>query len=73
MSGGGGSPRKFVTVVRCHLVPEDDVTVGEVTVGEVSVVVVLCCVFILLFDRRWTLVLMISPIQRMMISLVDLH
>ena len=41
MSGGGGSPRKFMTVVRHHLVPEDDVTDGEVTVGEVSVVLVL--------------------------------
>lgn len=62
-----------MTVVRGHLVPEDDVTVGEVTVGEVSVVVVLCCVSILLFDRRWTLVLMISLKQRMMILLVGLH
>ena len=41
MSGGGGSPRKVVTVIRHSLVAEDDVTVGEVTVGEVSVVLVL--------------------------------
>ena len=68
MSDSDGSPRKVVTVVRCRLVLND-----EVTVGEVSVVVFLCGVFILLFDRRWILVLMISPIQRMMISLVDLH
>ena len=57
-----------MTAVRRCLVPKDDVMLGEV-----SVVVFLCGVFILLFDRRWTLVLMMSPIQRMMISLVDLH
>ena len=73
MSGGGGSPRKVVTVIRRHLEPENDVTVGEVTVGEVSVVLVLLCMFIVLLNRRWILVVMISPRRRMMISLVGLH
>ena len=57
-----------MTVVRRRLVPKDDVTVGEV-----SVVVFLCGVFILLFDRRWTLVLMISPILKLMMLLVGLQ
>ena len=55
-----------MTVIRCHLVPEDDVTVGEVTVGEVSVVLVLLCMFIILLNRRWILEVMISWIRRIM-------